>query len=473
MDSVGFNPTAERVYARINGDPDEFISRLEGRIGESLNLSESGQSGINLLGKNVHDFIQSVQLFSDASKADEIVRRSPDFLSRRDLNGNTFLHHAISTPTYGEPFPTQSIVENILRKGADVKKVNVKGETPLLMAVNQVLAIEETYPTLLKACLEKDYDFNQVDRKGRSLLHHLAMLERETDMPLENRVADLLQRVPGLKVDEPDFFGMTPLGYAIWAKEGAVIDTLVQAGADPQKLLSLDIVKVMKEIKASEPKKGWAAMLPEKVEVNVELIKQELDERSSSEKIGYLFDIIEELEQYPTVDDVIVKLRPILQGLFDGGKVNLLEDKDDDGNGWLHVAAVFGDLSLFYKAKELGMDLNSTGSVTPFMMAMATGNRTVCDFLLDQGITLQSIEKDALGRDLSFALTACRNCDDDYIIGKVIDTMGVKPDEIFTDTILSNDYEDVVEATAKPLMEWAKEVGLPPVVALLQRGGRL
>ncbi|CAN0314543.1 unnamed protein product, partial [Ectocarpus fasciculatus] len=136
-------------------------------------------------------------------------------LKVKDVNGDTPLHFAAA-------HDDDKFVGTLLCRGARVNRANREGKHPLHIAVeSNRLTVAET---LLKSGADPDVRFGRSDRYSP-----LYLAVGSTAM-----VRALLQH--GANVDSSDQLGLTALHWAAVMNSSALIDVLVEAGADLEAL---------------------------------------------------------------------------------------------------------------------------------------------------------------------------------------------------------------------------------------------
>lgn len=121
-----------------------------------------------------------------------------------------------------------SIVEQLLKKGADVKSTNSQGRTPLFYAFNK---------GILEALLQKGCDINMADNDGMTYLHMLADVNEEGLFMIhqnKNSMEALAEYAiaHGADVNRQAKNGCTPMDFAAAMNADYLIDPLVKAGVD-------------------------------------------------------------------------------------------------------------------------------------------------------------------------------------------------------------------------------------------------
>ncbi len=114
-----------------------------------------------------------------------------------------------------------NIVTHLLSVGADVTQADNRGQTALM------LAAREGYVNIVTHLLSVGADVTQADEEGRIALHFAVYYRRE------EIVVALLGMLPDMQVNVQNLTkGQTPLHLAVWRASLAVVQLLVEAGAE-------------------------------------------------------------------------------------------------------------------------------------------------------------------------------------------------------------------------------------------------
>ncbi|CAD7704850.1 unnamed protein product [Ostreobium quekettii] len=156
--------------------------------------------------------LHHASLNGDDVAATKIVQSGCD-LELQDHDGNTALHHAAQG---GSP----AVVQLLLQHGACLDAVNKKGSTPLMEAA------ETGNAQVAKMLLEAGADVEVFAQGGWSTLHAAALGASKEVVKL------FLQCYKEAPVNARDKEGRTPIMYAVWSKQLAICQMLVDAGAE-------------------------------------------------------------------------------------------------------------------------------------------------------------------------------------------------------------------------------------------------
>ena len=142
---------------------------------------------------------------------DLLIKKGADIDAKRGP-GETPLHSAAEVGNAGT-------VELLLEKGADINTKDKTGQTPLHTAI-----IKEADPDAIKLLIKKGADINTKKPNGETLLHSAAEVRNAGIVEL------LLEK--GVDINAKDRNGRTPLHIAIYKGYTKVVRLLLEKGAD-------------------------------------------------------------------------------------------------------------------------------------------------------------------------------------------------------------------------------------------------
>lgn len=137
------------------------------------------------------------------------------------------------------------MVQYLIDRGEDIEKVDWDGRTPLLLAKDQNVPIQEIVD-ILRAAGAKDVNIPSSILQ----LTKLQDLVRDGDL---GQIKEMLENEKGLNIDQRNNFGSTALFYACYRGQAEVVKLLIDKGAsltlkDDYERIPLDVA-LMPEIR--------------------------------------------------------------------------------------------------------------------------------------------------------------------------------------------------------------------------------
>ena len=262
-----------------------------------------------------------------------------------------------------------TILKALQAKGADVDRINKKGENALFMAAQGTRS--KQHEKALFAYLEGlGLKAEASNSDGKNLLHLLANRNKNSDV-----YNHYLEK--GLDVNAQDAEGSTPLMNAARGNAVEVVELLVNSAED------LNVTD----------KKGRSALAhavsrnqPEVVKL---LLKNGADV-SAVDKSGNTM-------AYYLTQSYNVKSPDAFESkwaLLNEAGLSLT-DSQHDGNSLLHLAAKDNNMPLLERLEEFGIDVNQKndeGNTALHLAAMSTGNTEILKYLIERGadVTLKT-----------------------------------------------------------------------------------
>lgn len=261
------------------------------------------------------------------------------------------------------------LLQTLGAKGADVKRINSKGENALFMAA-QGTRSKQHGKELFTYLEGLGLDAKVVNKNGQNLLHLLA--NRNQDVEVFQHYLDM-----GLDANNQDTDGITPLMNAARGNTPRVVELLVGATEDVN----------------LQDKKGHSALT---LAVS----------RNKPEVVKFL---LENGADISMIDKKGNTLAYFLMGSYNPkspeafeSKWALLEKKglsltkvQHDGNSLLHLAAKDNNMPFLKRLEGFGIDINKKndeGNTALHLAAMSTANTEILKYLIEKGadVTLKT-----------------------------------------------------------------------------------
>ncbi|XP_072042795.1 transient receptor potential cation channel subfamily A member 1-like [Amphiura filiformis] len=275
-----------------------------------------------------------------------------DFLSDRDIEGNTALHLAVGNRHI-------NVARSLMERGAPVNcRKTTNGFTPLHQAV---IIGEEPLAQLL---IDKGAETEIIDNEQMTPLHRAAMF---------NRVDTILLLIrQGLYLETKDEDNFTPLLCAAWKDQTEAGRTLLRYGAD--------ITAIDKEMKSCL---HWAVEMQ-----HLEFAKMLFEHGHGGKEILNWKDRAEQTALHYAAEVGNVEMVKLL--IENGASIVV---KDGEEKAPLHIACQSGHLECIetlLQACPIPLNDDDIGGMTPLLLASENGHHTVVNFLIKMGADMAS-----------------------------------------------------------------------------------
>lgn len=278
-------------------------------------------------------------------------------MNQKDENNNTYLHHAsLNSHT--------SIVDALIKAGADINSVGKDRQTPLHLAGNIDIA---------NALILAGADINAVDRFHNTPLHRAIRSGKEG-------IANALIQA-GAKLDTQDIRELTPLNWAVRTGDENIVNALIQAGA------KTDIPN----------EEGWIPLHSAVDRGRHNIVQSLIQAGSPVNHPDNMRDTPLHLAAQRGHDQIV---RLLIEA---GANTNT---PGQEGNTPLHQAIEEGHLPLVNRFIQAGVNLNAKNiyEQSPLTLAVKGGHQNVVDALIQAGAEVH--DTGAMGNTLLH--TACR-----------------------------------------------------------------
>ena len=171
-----------------------------------------------LMGKSATISLHTVVSSGDLDMLRRLIAKGAD-VNAKDKNGRTPLHRAAEAGLDG-------LVKELIINGADVDATDIYGQTPLHCAAHK------GHKNVAECLLAKGAYVDAKDNAGRTPLHYAvgAGKNRAPDAGHIEVVRLFIDK--GAKINTKDEWGWTPLHYAVRMANKAMVELLVNKGAD-------------------------------------------------------------------------------------------------------------------------------------------------------------------------------------------------------------------------------------------------
>ncbi|CAB0038587.1 unnamed protein product [Trichogramma brassicae] len=471
------------------------------RNGADPNLANAeGLTPLHLIVKSCSDNDELIGLFFKI--VDEIQRTVQ--INAQDKLGQTALHYAL----LGRD---KTVVELLLRNGADPNLANVEGLTPLHLIVKSWSDNDELIGLFFKIVdeIQRTVQINAQDKLGHTALH-CALLRRDktvVELLLRNGADPNLATKEGstplhiiakscsdndelaktlfelsdekyhpVPVNAQDMSGETPLLLAMKNKNRMLVELLLKNGADPN----------------LSNKKGFA---PLHIACKNDR-EHEFEDMVVRDKLGWTpvplrnVTFVIMLNEYREMQRD--KLQPLLHTICNGDRDNVdlakmlfelsskkyrpvqVNAQDKKGNTPLHAALAHGCKNMFELLLRNGADPNLANAVQVTPLRICLGNDDLLKIFLEiNDDALQAVQVDALDKEgrtpLQWAVTSLKPGIVDLLLNHGADLSNF----VFPNTGDFYKYVKILDMSVKPTIESKLKVtsGILGVIESLEKRG--
>ncbi|KAL7811573.1 ankyrin repeat-containing domain protein [Trichoderma gracile] len=261
---------------------------------------------------------------------------------------------------------SKDITEKLLTYGADINAKDIEGYTPLYLAITEGTA------EVAALLIDRGADVAIAEEDGRTPLH-MALSRGEDGLEIAKKLLNF----------DPNVEGHDP--YVNTTAEGDATPLHVAAEYGP-----LEAVKMLLHLGADKDQAdGYGqtalliAMYQENWDIAEELLKAGADIRADS-RVGYT----------PLLGAVLGKQERIVEQLLRmGADVNAV---DEDGYSAIHLAVSGGDPGIFGRLLRAGATIDAVtkfSSQTPLHIAVRNGDRRMVQILLEKGADTKPLNR--------------------------------------------------------------------------------
>ncbi|XP_072042762.1 transient receptor potential cation channel subfamily A member 1-like [Amphiura filiformis] len=316
---------------------------------------------------NSRDKEKTAQLHQDTMAIEGGIPQD-NFLSDKDIEGNTALHLAVGNRHV-------NVAKYLIERGAPINcRKTSNGFTPLHQAV--IIGQEP----LAQMLIDKGAETEVIDNEQMTPLHRAAM---------SNTVDSILLLIrQGLCLETKDEDNFTPLLCAAWKGQTEAGRSLLRYGAD--------ITAIDKDMKSCL---HWAVEMQ-----HLEFAKMLFEHEHGVEKILNWKDRVEQTALHYAAEVGNVEMVKLL--IENGASIVV---KDGEEKAPLHIACQSGHLECvetLLQASPIPLNDYDIDDMTPLLLASANGHHSVVKFLIKMGADIASRNND---RRSPLALAARNN----------------------------------------------------------------